>query len=156
MTVTLRAESDLDVSPAADPGPWASSAVMRGGRVFLGTVLVAAALGLWLVPAAPGDAGMRLIKLLFSASLFVAGALLAWRPSPDLEAPEIRLDTRARRMRIIGRTGCTDLDFDELGCVEFTNDAVRLRAAHRGVDLHLPLRDAKTESAMRDAFTKAG
>lgn len=156
MTVTLRAEPDLDVGPAADPGSSPSSAVMRGGRVFLGTVLLAAALGLWLLPVAPGDAAMRLIKLLFSASLFVAGALLAWRPSPDLEVPEIRLDTRARRMRIIGRTGCTDLDFDELGCVEFTNDAVRLRAAHRGLDLHLPLSDAKTENAMRGAFSRPG
>lgn len=156
MTVTFRTEPDLDVTRTADPGPCATGTVMRIGRVFLGSVLLAAALGLWLLPVAQGDAAMQLIKLLFSACLFVAGALLAWRPSPEMEAPEIRFDPTARRIRVTGKTGCTDLDFDELGDVEFMNGAVRLRAPQRGLDLRLPLIDAKTENAMRGAFSRPG
>ncbi len=93
-------------------------ALGRGTKMFLGTVLLTAALGLWVVPGGAGDAAMQLVKLLFSAVLLVVGLLCMGGLEEDAGAPEIQIDRNARQLRVVERdatglarlTLCHDLD----------------------------------------------
>ncbi len=63
---------------------------------------LAAAVGLWLVPAVPGDALMQVIKLAFSALLAVGGVAVLTR-SRSQNGPEVHIDTHGRRLTVIER-----------------------------------------------------
>lgn len=75
--------------------------LLRLGLRLAGAGLIAAALGLWLVPSHDADPAMMLIKLLFSVGLFWAGALgLHAARRPDTRQ-EVRIDRAAREMRVL-------------------------------------------------------
>lgn len=156
MFATTQARSQFEDARALRESLKAASAVNRSGRIFLGTVLLLSAIGLWGVPVEPGDAAMRLIKLLFSTCLLALGAMFILSASRRRRRAEIRFDTRAREIHIVERSDEITLRFDELADVAFGPQAMTARSTDGRVRLTLPINDGQTERMLRRAFPDAG
>ena len=117
--------SEFEKSKALRQSLQEAQKVNRSGRVFLGTLLAISALGLWLVPVADGDTGMRLIKILVSLVLLGLGAMFI-SSIDEIEAlPEIQIDTQNRELRIMQLDkSCTIRRIRPLPSAVFLNRAV--------------------------------
>ena len=66
-----------------------------------GVGLVLAAMGVWVMPATPGDSAMQLVKLLVSMVMLFVGLLCLRAMRDGAAGPEIELDTNARELRLV-------------------------------------------------------
>lgn len=156
MFASTDAAPQFEASKALRQSLKEASAVNRSGRIFLGTVLLVSAAGLWVIPVDMGDAAMRLIKLLFSACLLALGAMFILSARDRLRLPEIRLDPEAREIHIVKPSGTLSLCFDDLAEVSFCERTMTARSSDGRVQLVLPLTDEQTENALREAFSERG
>lgn len=106
------AHSDFDCDLAGPPlrGGDPGIPVRDGGRGLVrivlrlaGAGLIAAALGLWVLPTHGADPAMMLIKLLFSIGLFWSGALCLHAARLPDRRPEVQVDRTARELRVLTR-----------------------------------------------------
>ncbi len=114
---------------------------------------LAAAAGLWLVPAVPGDALMQVFKLALSALLAMGGIVILTRTRcPD--GPEVQIDTRDRRLTIIARDAKGHVrskqchSIDGLTDVVLRDDMLTARDAQGGALLALPVTDPAVRAAL--------
>jgi len=84
-----------NTEPADDRG------LLRLVLGLTGAGLVAAALGIWVVPSHDADPAMMLVKLLFSVGLFWSGALGLHASRRRDTRPEVQVDRKAREMRVL-------------------------------------------------------
>lgn len=122
----------------------APSGVLSG---FLGVVLLAAALGLWLVPGASHDQVLVLIKMGLSVFLGLGGAmfLLAAR---RVQHPEVHLDGRRGLLRLLERDDsgqvCSqvEVDYDDLSELDLRDGMLIARDHHGRVVVEMPVENA--------------
>lgn len=125
----------------------------RAALRFAAVGSLAAAAGLWLVPAVPGDALMQVSKLALSALLAMGGiAVLTRTRRPG--GPEVQIDTRDRRLTIIERDAKGHVTsrqchaIDELTDVVLREDMLTARDAQGGALPALPVTDAEVRAAL--------
>lgn len=152
MFANTQSRPDFEASKALRQSLRQASAVNRGGRVLVGTVLLVSALGLWLMPLTVGDAGMRLIMLVLSVCLLALGAMFIFSARERLQSPDIHVDTRARELHILEGSGSLTMSFDDLRDVAFTNRRMTARTADGKIEISLPLTDPDIAKALRAAF----
>ncbi|WP_412506859.1 hypothetical protein [Roseovarius sp. SYSU LYC5161] len=123
-----------------------------------GAALAIAATGIWLVPGSGTDAAGLLIRLLFSVFLMgLALVCLSARPA-DEAAPEIRIDTKSRRLSIVhvddaGRhLDPVDYDIDDFAEFSLTGGALHARDSTGQPLIALPVGSKSTERAIRQCF----
>lgn len=132
--------------------------VNRGGRIFIGSVLIVSALGLWLVPANAGDTGMQLIKLLVSVVLVVPGMMFIFSLRQREDLPEVQINLTERELQILkrDRTGANYVEashgFDTLSEVTLRDRFLTARDAVGRTVVSVPLRDEATEAALKEAL----
>ncbi|WP_371224297.1 hypothetical protein [Roseovarius sp. 2305UL8-3] len=158
MAVTSEAHQEFEKAQALRKSLRETSSVNRSGRVFLGSILIISALGLWLVPVADGDAGMRLIKLLISLVLMGLGAMFLSSIDDRGEAPEIEIDVQGRELRVLKADMSGQMSvvsshsFDSLTDVTLKDKLLTARSAAGELLLSVPVTDKHTEKALRAAL----
>jgi len=131
----------------------------RAAKGFLGSVLLLSAAGIWLVSTGANDAAMMLIKLVFSLSLFCAGAMCFSTLDPDDIAPEVQIDTERRQLRVIetgpdGRTRRVAVHaLDDLAELSLRDQVLTARDFSGRQIVALPVNDRATERALRHALS---
>ncbi|MCZ0810686.1 hypothetical protein N5A93_00430 [Roseovarius sp. EGI FJ00037] len=136
----------------------------RGARVHralfmcLGAALMMAAVGIWMVPAGPGDESMLIVKLLISAVMLVVGLMLMSGLNEAAPAPEIQIDRAGGELRLMeyGPDGAPRLaarhELSALREVSLFNGVFSAKDA-RGCELiSLPVTDSRTRAALRAAL----
>ncbi len=131
------------------PEPMLRRAVLRCAAA----ASVAAAVGLWLVPAIQGDALMQLFKLAFSALLAMGGiAVLTRTRRPD--GQEVHIDTCGRRLTIIHRAPQGHVrserchHVDSLKEIVLRDDMLTARDTHGAALFALPVTDPAIRAAL--------
>jgi hypothetical protein len=122
-----------------------------------GAALVMAAIGVWFIPAE--DSAMRLIKLFVSAAMFGAGLLMFHGLSDRRGLPEVQLDPAKRQLRVYeydlnGKsvlTACHDID--ALSELSLTDQTLRARDAQGQLVVSVPIPNAASETAIREAIS---
>lgn len=135
----------------------APSGVVSG---FLGVTLLVAAGGLWLVPGASFDPALMLIKIGLSVFFGLGGTmfLLAARRAPH---PEVELDARRGRMRVIERnergrvTSSLTVSYDDLSEVDFRDGMLIARDHHGQPVVEMPVEHAGDMDDIRAALGPA-
>ena len=134
------------------------SAVNRPGRVFVGSVLIISAVGLWLVPVDQGDAAMRLIKLLFSVVMLLLGAMMLCSLNERENQPEIQLDTKNRVLHVLrhcdntNRTVRSSYGFDELAELSLKDRHLTARSAGGELIASIPLPNRREAAALEQTL----
>lgn len=134
-------------------------ALKRGMKMGLGTALLLAALGMWVVPA--GDAAMQLIKLFASLVMLGTGLMLVSALDTASDLPEVHIDSVNRQLRVVAMDPCGDIhlrgvyDLDELSKVSLEGHALTALDAAGNQIVSIPLADPETEQALRDLFPQA-
>jgi len=124
---------------------------------FLSVVSLLAAIGVWIVPSAPQDTLMPLIKLVFSVG-FAGGALYFITAMPQETTPEITIDPRNRRISMCEydakgtRRKEIVHDFDMLSDVVLRDGWLTAQDVDGRRVLSLPVRDPSAVAALREAF----
>lgn len=147
--------SDLDHARALRRSFEEASAVNRSGRVFLGSVLLISAAGLWLVPVADGDMAMRLIKLVVSLVFAGLGAMFISTIAEIETDPELVIDPEARELRVIRRNPIrrraetSRYAFDDLTEFSLGTHVFKAKMKSDGQDIQVPVSDTPTHQALR-------
>lgn len=144
-------------SPDA-PLQTADRGIARIGLRLGGAGLIAAALGLWIVPSVAADPAMMLIKMLFSIALFGAGMLglhAARRPGRH---PEVQIDRRARELRVLttdprGSYDVTVHRFDDLQELSLRDGLLSARDRSGDLVVSLEVTGGCGERALRKALS---
>jgi hypothetical protein len=119
----------------------------------IGVGCISAAAGMWLIPVASGDAVMQLTKLMMSACMAVGGVMM-FSGSRRASGPEVRIDTRARRIIVIERDASGRIqselthDVDLLGEIVLRDNLLTARDAQGQQMIALPVRDPSVEKAL--------
>lgn len=144
--------------PDRDDSP---SVVLLALRVLVGTALVAASLGLWIMPSGLGDPGMMLMKLLISLAFFWTGVLcFVPRPVRD-DRPRIELDARARTLRVIysdragGKGRVIEHDIDAMAELSLRDGLLTARDGDGRQIVALKVQNARTERMLQSALSLA-
>jgi hypothetical protein len=158
MAALSETAQDFESSKALRQSLQQAGTVNRSGRVFLGSVLAISALGLWLVPVADGDTGMRLIKILVSLVLLGLGAMFISSIDEAEALPEIQIDTQNRELRIMQldksckQTLVARHKLDDLTEVSLKDQVLTAKSKTGETVISLPVRDAQTENALRSVL----
>lgn len=138
-----------------------ASPVKRALLAGFGVATLLAALGVWIVPVDEGDTAMQLVKLVFSVSMLVLGMLFVSALDSRHAEPEIHLDPKARRLRIVkiddrGRGHVAgDFSLDELSDITLKDRHLTARDARGEEVVSVPVRNAAAERAIRQALSQA-
>lgn len=120
-----------------------------------GVVLTAAALALWMSPAAVSAPGDLMMRALVSATLLALAGLCARAARPDPAGPQVEVDTAARRLRVIrlagdGRARLVTLHpFDSLSDLALRDGLLIARDARGAQIVALPMPDRDSERRLR-------
>ena len=120
----------------------------------IGVGCISAAVGMWLIPVVPGDALMQLTKLLLSACMAVGGVMI-FSGSRSAVGPEVRIDTRARRIMIIERDARGRVqsevshEVDRLSEIVLRDKLLTARDAQGRPMIALPVQDVAVENALK-------
>lgn len=130
----------------------------RAAGAFLGVSLVVSAAGLWLFASAPDDAALALIKLLVSVSMLLLGLMFLGGTNRSRDEPELRIDTRIRRLSIVHFGTCgkpsriEEFDIDSFAEFSLRDGALHARDATGRQVVAIPVSDRATENAIRRSF----
>lgn len=133
-------------------------AVRKAVKMFVGSALVIAAGGLWLVPYGTEDAGLKLIKLLFSVSMLIFGMMFISALNKGEMEPEIRVDAKNRRLTIVHsdesghRERVQTIDLDDLAEFSLSDGALMARDASGQQVIAVSVSSKATEAALREAL----
>lgn len=139
-------------------GESAGRALKRGIKMALGTALLLAALGMWIVPA--GDAAMQLIKLFVSIVMLGLGLMLMSALDVADDLPEVHVDTVNRQLRVVTMDPCGKChlrgvyDLDSLSEVSIEGHTLTAVDAAGNQVVSIPLADAESEQALRELLPK--
>lgn len=127
----------------------------RAALRCMGIAAVTAAIGVWMVPALPGDAAMQLVKLTLSLGLLLGGAIM-FSALRAVAGPEVRIDPRTRRLTILerGLDGKVRMeishDIDSLAEIVLKDHLLTARDAQGRPLIALSVTDPQAEGAIRD------
>ncbi|MCZ4352969.1 hypothetical protein O4H61_10635 [Roseovarius aestuarii] len=119
----------------------------------VGVGCIAAAVGMWLIPVVPGDALMQLAKLLLSACM-AAGGVMVFAGFRREAGPEVRIDTRQRRINVIEHDkrgnvlSNIDHDIDQLSEIVLRDNLLTARDQNGRQVIALPVTDPAIENAL--------
>lgn len=119
----------------------------------VGVACMAAAGGMWLIPVVPGDALMQLAKLMLSACMALGGVMI-FSGLRRNDGPEVRIDTRARRIMVIERDARGHVrseishDIEALSEIVLRDNLLTARDAMGRPMIALPVTDPAVENAL--------
>lgn len=156
-------ESGFSASPrsadALSAWPVQRVGLARLGLRLAGAGLVAAAVGLWVLPSHAADPAMMLVKLLVSITLFCAGSLglLATRGWPARQ--EVQIDHAARELRVLtrGANGTRQVAahrLDDLLELSLRDGLLSARDRSGRLVVSLDVAEGRDERALREALLR--
>lgn len=137
-----------------------ASPLKRALLAGFGVASLLAALGVWIVPVDEGDTAMQLVKLVFSVSMLVLGMLFVSALDNRHAEPEIHLDPKTRRLRIveIDNKGTAhiagDYNLDDLSDITLRDCHLSARDAKGEEIVSVPVRNTAAEKAIREALSQ--
>ncbi len=114
---------------------------------------MAAAAGLWLIPAVPGDTAMQMAKLALSVFLAIGGAVVFGR-TRRAEGPEVHVDTARRHLTVIARDSRGQVrsercyGVDALSEIVLRESVLTARDAEGTTLFALPVSDPRIKAAL--------
>ncbi|WP_294607117.1 hypothetical protein [Roseovarius sp.] len=135
------------------------SDLRRALKGFFGSVLILSSAGVWLVTSGGTDGAMMLIKLVFSLSLFCAGAMCFSTLEGEDTGPEVQVDAKYRQLRVVetGADGQTTrvqvYDLDDLSELSLRDRVLTARDKVGRQVVALPVSDRVTERKLRRALS---
>ena len=125
---------------------------------IVGAAMVLSSTGIWLLPSAPYDPEMALIKIGISVFFLFAGIALMMVNNPDTH-PDAYFDPIRRELRVLQRTGngrprtVLRRGYDTLGSVRFKGRSVELFEIDGSLLIRLPLNLGSTRQLLREQLS---
>lgn len=149
------------------PADHAPAHMVDGGRLIvriaqrlIGSALVLAALGMWVIPGSDWGADLALMKLMISLCLGLCGIGLIHagkeKPFPEVEIDMIRREARLVRRDQSDVALLARCKFDDLAKVEHEGEMVRLWDSNDVLLAEVTLSDPTTRRSLLSALRLAG
>ena len=128
------------------------------GRIYIGVIYLLAAIGLWVL--GPDGENRELLKLFFCAILTGLGLIFLSPKNPDLDVPEVAVNTVTRTIHLIyfGKEGRVTYEeehkIDDLSELSLKNSCFVARDQTGRQVISIGLSDRRTEQEVRVALSQ--